>query len=852
MDGILKNQATGTSSQEGIYRAAFPAFRVFIYGQEVSGDVIEVRVNQSGGSMDRSPGTCTIALANMGDKYILDHMDMTVIASSRDWLATTLGQNQTAYMSTQRFQADNAGEDPAEVYKYMQKYMNSEQSAEMAGVVDDFYKKLKTAQGGNNWTYGSVPATIKPVVLAKKSSVIIPKWDELYADKKDDPMYQNVFEGDTTARYVYPLTEGDCIFHPNDPIRIAFRDPFSPTVWYWMFAGFVDGFVEDRGVNQESVVTISGTDVSKLARYSFFQMNVDAVLDPAMAALFPIFQNVGSINWVPYQELFAYFSVYEILELLFFGLDSYRGTLSEMTDYALAFMSTAEGNIYLMNTATGMSADEIAALSPTENTKLLKQYLEGYKLNRLTGANLPPICNPRGEAMFKRKNEKYGVHAIFLGSPPPTMLEAARLGWSLEESMGGEHLDVAELRKLNDYIHHRVTSKDPEIMGKTAAAQAYKSQMTTPYDIITQIGQHEEDYPVGGGRVFYVAPSGLAMGTASGVLNEMMAGAGGGLHSEFKDRLTFLYDAADQIQFCFYATPKGDLVFEMPFYDFDPWMFDYEGATVSNADIESAIQTARENLQGWAEGSTKYTEDQIYEMMQMSSDLSLLTEGYGSEHAFESGSTRYASLTDGGEMNYGAYFTIDKHETYGFSNAVSDSGLKTVARCTPGNIAKQGQDLNNRDTRHTQFVIAPELAGLLGFRPASEKSPWTEVVTDEAAAVFAAIDLRRSNSEARSLNIQILPHFGLMVNRPLYWRQRNYVANIVSCQHSIAVNSSCDTAVNVNYARGWKGELQPGGNRMEVFRHFGGDMPFSYAALLTSKKPYISKQSAPKDPDAFY
>jgi hypothetical protein len=203
-------------------------------------------------------------------------------------------------------------------------------------------------------------------------------------------------------------------------------------------------------------------------------------------------------------------------------------------------------------------------------------------------------------------------------------------------------------------------------------------------------------------------------------------------------------------------------------------------------------------------------------------------------------------------MNYGAYFTIDKHETYGFSNAVNDSGLKTVARCTPGNIARQGQDMNNPDTRHTQFVVAPELAGLLGFRPASEKSPWTEVVTDEAAAVFASVDLRRSNSEARSLNIQILPHFGLMVNRPLYWRQRNYVANIVSCQHSIAVNSSCDTAVNVNYARGWKGELQKGGNQMEVFRHFGGDMPFSYAALLTSKKPYISKQSAPKDPDAFY
>lgn len=829
----LKYQATNISSQEGIYRAAFPACRVFIYGQEVSGDVIEVRVNQSGGSMDRSPGTCSITLANMADKYILDHYDMLALASSRDRLVATLAENVLSYVGAAGSQMDSAGEDAKAVYEFMQLMSDQGRFDQLYISVEDFYEGMKTLQGVNegDWIDGKVPDLIKMNVITQKANQTIPNWNKFYEEKKDDPMYQNLFEGGSTIKYIYPLTEGDCIFHPNDPIRIAFRDPFTPSVWYWMFAGFVDGFVEDRGVNQESVVTISGTDVTKIARYSFFQLNTNAVLDPALSAVFPVFQNsVTSTPFVPYQELFANFSIYEMLEMLFFGMDSYRGTLSSMTEWALSFMSDAEANVYLQHTSSGLSLAEIEAMKPTEKTSRLKEYLEGAKTQRFIGAQIPPLSTPRGDVQFQRKDDTHGVHALFVGASQDT----------LEVAMGGEQVNVEELRKINDYLHHRVTTSDPSIMGVNSTAKRYESPTMTPSDIITHIGRNFEDYPVGGGRVFYVAPAGLTMGTASGVMNEILTGAGGGLHSEFKDRLTFLYDVAEQIQFCFYATPRGDVVFEMPFYDFDPWMFDYDSSFVTNADVQDATSIVRESIDAWAKNSSKYTEEEVYRMMQLSSNLSLLSEGFSS-----------TNLEDMGAMDYAAYFTIDKHETYGFSNAVDDNGLKTVGRCTPKNIARQGEEINSKDTRQTQFVIAPELASLLGFRPASEKSPWTEVVSDEGARIFAALDLRRSNSEARSLNLQIIPHFGLMVNRPLYWRQRNYVANIVSCQHSMAINSSCETQISVNYARGWKGEYQQGSS-MEMFRHFGGDMPFSYAALLSNKRSYTGDPpKGVKDPDAF-
>lgn len=831
VENVPKIQSFVTSAQEGVYRAAFPAFRVFIYGQEVSGDVVEVRVNQSGGSMDRSPSTCSISLVNTNDKYIIDHNDMIAIQNGREALINKLSESVTAYYDNYCTLPDDSGVKGDVLSEYMRILSSDSRFSPLNAEIDDLYQTIKAFQGSDEgrWLARTVPDRVKLSTLSKKSLEIIPNWSKFQDNYKSDYLYKGIFEGSTSAKYVYPLTEGDCIFHPNDPVRVAFRDPFVPQIWYWMFAGFVDGFVEDRGVNQDSIVTINCTDVTKVARYSFFQLDVGATRDPNLAALFPIFEGVlSTTKWVAYQNLFATFSIYDILEILFFGIDDYSRTLNFMTEQFLKDMDDDEANIYLMNTATKMSIDQIKALTRTERDDLVKTYVKGKRTERFAGAELPALATPRGDVRFQRKSIEHGVYALFLG------IDKNSNGDSLEASMG-EFINNANLKKINDYFQHRVTSEDFSIMGKTSDDKKVSSKNMSMNDIVSYIGLHQENYPVGGGRVFYVAPSGLAMGTASGILDEMVAGGGGSLHSEYKDRLTFLYDVAEQIQFCFYATPKGDVVFEMPFYDFDPWMFSDNSSFVANTVLADVTKLARERLDSWAKGSTKYTAEEIAEMMELSSNLTMAEEGF--------------SFYDMDDLDYSSYYIIDKNETYGFSNALSDSGLKTMGRCTPKNVEKQGEggQANDTNSRETQFVVAPELAALLGFRPASEKSAWTFVTSDEGARVMAAIDLRRSNSEARSLNIQVLPHFGLMVNRPLYWRQRNYVANIVSCQHSIVVNSSCETQVNVNYARGWKGEYHDGGE-MEIFRHFGGDLPFSYVTLLKNASTDTWKQPGVNNP----
>jgi hypothetical protein len=134
------------------------------------------------------------------------------------------------------------------------------------------------------------------------------------------------------------------------------------------------------------------------------------------------------------------------------------------------------------------------------------------------------------------------------------------------------------------------------------------------------------------------------------------------------------------------------------------------------------------------------------------------------------------------------------------------------------------------DYNKFQWAIAKELIPTLGLRVGSNPV-WNFIDSDESAEAYCALSLNRVNAEARNISIGTIPKLGLMVNRPLYWRKRNYYASIVSVQHSISWQSSMETVVNMNQVRGWSGEYDNYGN--PVHRHFGdGNRPFNLAELI--------------------
>jgi len=130
-------------------------------------------------------------------------------------------------------------------------------------------------------------------------------------------------------------------------------------------------------------------------------------------------------------------------------------------------------------------------------------------------------------------------------------------------------------------------------------------------------------------------------------------------------------------------------------------------------------------------------------------------------------------------------------------------------------------------------VTVPELIPTLGGRPYDGGTAGF-LEGDAAAEVFAAVQLNRLNAEARNIGVPIVTNFGLMTNRPIFWRAKNYNANIVSAQHSIVWNSSLDTTVNLNQVRGWAGEYDSEG--LPVYKHFGGDRAFNLANILKTEK----------------
>jgi hypothetical protein len=92
--------------------------------------------------------------------------------------------------------------------------------------------------------------------------------------------------------------------------------------------------------------------------------------------------------------------------------------------------------------------------------------------------------------------------------------------------------------------------------------------------------------------------------------------------------------------------------------------------------------------------------------------------------------------------------------------------------------------------------------------------------------------LNKINAESYTFRLSILPRMGAWVNRPYLFKHRNHVALAVSVTHHITWNSSADTVINFNYARGWHGDLDENGNM--VYSTIGGreSKPINWAVLL--------------------
>jgi len=773
------------SASSGVYRSAFPCYRVFIYGKEVTADVLEVRINQSGGSLERMPGSCSFTLVNPWDKYVITHDDMRAIGKARGYIT------EEASMPTQEeLDAVSATDSPG--------YSSPAYSAEVM------------------WSSVYVPVSLKRDVLESKMG-----WKVEVSKNQDSA----VVKYDREVIFDYPMQEGDCIFHPNDPVRIVFRDPYDPRIWYWMFSGFMDSFTENKGANKDSLVTITCTDVSKMLRYA--NINIDTgILDPEVATEVQKAANSSVTGLNLFQEFFANLNIFEILEILFFGSESWLGWQKQSVQQLVAEMDTDEIIEYLIANVPSYTkevANKIGAtVSKYKGTAGEAKAVEGYRsiieslyvareIERVKGAifqgrDIGSVSNPHG-VRFKRCSEKAGVSVFYIGE----------FDSAATDVFGGTATQIKDLKSWNDKVYTRVVPNDWYNMCVDASPGSEPPSIadtgvgnSVVAGLITKICTNTEKFPVGCGRVFYFTQAKLTESLGMLVIDRSLSSNNIVSHSVFLDRLTLLYDMADRTDFFrFYANARGDLIFELAFYDYDPDQFVNSKDLTLEYDPEGYVLTHYDIFRESYTGT--YSEEIAQTLTSQNLNIQDALTGFTE-----------VSWTDQPAIDYMKEMTIEPYEQISFSNTTTDEGVVTLGFASKNNISSMST-LNNVNLTQSKAAAQRGLIPLLGCRP-YKVDPLGFIDTDEGAEIYAALSVRRVNAEMRNISISTTPKFGIMVNRPVFWKYRNYFANAVSMSHSIVWNSDCSTTINVNSVRGWSGKSDETGKPIKEY--FGGKYAF--------------------------
>jgi hypothetical protein len=877
-----------------INRVGFPKARVFIYGQEVSSDVISVRVNQASGSLERTPSTCMITLANYADKYLLNHRDMIKIGILKSKINDTWAQYASSSdIALNIFEDDiitRVNEDTKRVDVEIKSVDMSDPIGGKIPLSSATIRELaqRFATASPEEIYYQLQAisldSKNPIVLTRDDAISLSKeiikernkmdavaispgvvtgtWEDLdvpygvkaevVAMKMKNSLHcipvtkgtnDTLYYGDRLI-YDYPMMEGDCIFHPNDPVRVLFRDPFDPSIWYWQFTGFIDSWTEEQGLNKDSTISISCTDVSKMARYATVAVNTGIIKGEEI----PIGGLVGAgaetganAGLILTSNLFSNLSIPDILETLFFGsksaidmsidaalnLDTLLSGLTK-EELDLFFIKRYNSTLEELYKSTPKNTTEGAANTPNNPSSWVYGYPENKvadilvhtTTSKLNDMNFPAISSPRG-VNFRRRNATMGLNYYVLGTRDSS-------------DMSYNAIEVLDLHQWNEVIHHRVRQEDLNTMNKNIDSNM-KTIDTSIEQVIYRIGTDMENYPVGGGQVYYFAPASLFSIIGTDAFDSSFTGVGS-VHSSFKDRLSFIYDLADNIDWRFYATPKGDLVFEMPFYDYDP--DEFWGSKESFKSNEGVFEQANASqayfgkdsiLSGDIDSSFDY-EYSVYQYF------------FSVKPVSEVGSVDYRNQ----KYNYAKEFTIGLWDQAGFSNTHTDQGVITAYR-SPYHLISGYADTDNADLFKYIAIYDTTLMPTLGFRM-MEGDSWGFIDNAYECEIYGALQLNKVNANAKNLSIDIAPKFGMMVNRPFYWMQRNYYGNIVSLSHSFVWKGDVSTSVNVNTIRAWSGEIQElyGGVYRRIYRHFmDSDRPFNFQLLLqktaeTTKKAGVN------------
>ncbi len=473
----------------GQIRHAFPAYKIFIFGIDITADTLAVTVNYNVG---RAPNTCSITLANELDKYIYTTTDLKVVFK---------GDQDIVNATNRQFDliTSQGGFDP-----------NFPEASQTA-IIDSVDIAQQILENIRN-----ISMEPKRTILERKLPIRA-STNESVRDLSGNLSSLNSLHGDV---FRYPLQAEDPIFHPNDPIRIFFRDPFNTRRWYHMFAGFVGDFDDNVDENNQRILTIGGEGPSKLLRYSRITTNpgiidIKAIAQTEQDAVFRSFYSAGFFDLTLPEVLFA----------AVFGNNP-----DDPTNKFSIRRDSAQNTSTATHKFDGVGNFNFSRSAVVE---FGPQVARGIQ-DSITFSNVPTVqFGDLGDyqSLIDHEVKESDLIEMLVENAPNNSIKLAR-----------------------DLLQNLPTSVDGSV---------------DSLSIIKHIGTRPDIYPVDGGRLILLIPRSFGPSTNREILIKDLIDSPA-MKTEMRSRLGMIYDIVNRIDFVFYESPKGDLICEFPLYDFDP------------------------------------------------------------------------------------------------------------------------------------------------------------------------------------------------------------------------------------------------------------------------------------------
>tara|TARA_R110002110_G_scaffold16569_38_gene71745 strand:- start:364 stop:2793 length:2430 start_codon:yes stop_codon:yes gene_type:complete len=795
---------------KGQVRNAYPAWRIFIFGMEVTEDVTDCTININDGE---SPNTCEITLASKSyekngdyindDRYIVTPTDIHALYSD---LSETEGID---FVNTQTEQYMAAGQfDDLAPTQRIISTVGVEAGSPPDHLRAVYLNRIKEQRMD----------PLKTQVLQHKVGVRSPLVQPDITPSSSKDGYNVTNKGDLEPWLKgeadrYPFQVGDCIFHSGDPIRIFWREPLydqsiysvgdTGDIWNHMFCGLVSDWTDSIDVNNVRQVRVRAEDPTRILRYGRTSFN------PGIFDITQVKQNPDLALFSTFRQGLANLTVPEFLAFVIFGPDA-----TNLLD-VLKSAGVSGGGSVGTDARKNFTISRYGAYADKPTSKSITQGACGF-----FDWNRSVIFSLGGEeaetSVLKALNEDVkGISGRTVGIP---------------KSMQAKVVQIKDLQLYQSLIDNQVRGADiVELALDNKASDAALSYVKDAQGnividkVIEYIGKHPEEYPVDTGRLIMLAPATMGPGVETGFLARDIS-SGPERLTQWVSRLGMIHDLAEKIDFSFYATPRGDLVFEMPLYDTDP------------QDFGTDAQTASDLAQGVDKKQQSIVIPSVVARENMASPGSNTSSS-------DAPAPNTAEIVP--PETYGPYapvYTVTKKDLISYEVAFSDEGIRTQAFCRPQVITGFGKTVEGK------FML-PQVANLFaliaqfGVRT-EEVSAQSFIGSKDSALLYAQLKLRQANANARTLTAEILPRLGLGPNRPLLMPERFSVGTVRSLTHRLTwgESGSMTTDVEVNFIRSWSGQKDDEGRPLyEPIGGFASD-PINLA-LRTSLHP---KKNQPK------